>query len=198
MLTDAAVNIALDALFPTGTGTDRCYLSAHTDYSATGASLHGSKTAGAWAAAASRSKAITAAIDITITATATIKWIGAWGGTAGDTFRGMFPNASTGDKTFQVDLTNNTVLCESHGWSDTQKITFHGGTAPTGLTAGVTYFVRDVTPADPDTFKVAATSGGSAIDLTGQPGVGCVVSNITEETYSSNGTHRVSTLTIDL
>jgi hypothetical protein len=198
MLTDTTVEAMLNNQFPTGTGTDRCYLSAHTDYSATGASLHGAKTAGAWAAAASRSKAITAAIDISITATATIKWIGAWGGTAGDTFRGIFPNASTGDKTFQVDLTNNTIVCEGHGWADTQKITFHGGTAPTGLTAGVTYFARDVTAADPDTFKVAATSGGAAIDLTGQAAAGCVVSNITEETYSSNGTHRVSTLTIDL
>jgi hypothetical protein len=198
MLTDAAKNAALDALFPTGTGTDRCYLSAHTDYSATGTNLHGSKTAGAWAAAASAQKAITAAIDISITATVTIKWIGYWGGTAGDTFRGMSPNAGSADKAFQIDVTNNLVYCEAHGFSDTNKITFHGGTAPTGLTAGTTYFARDVTAADPDTFKVAATSGGAAIDITGQAGAGCVVSNITEETYGSNGTHRVSTLTIDL
>jgi hypothetical protein len=67
-LTDAAKGVALDALFPTGTGTDRCYLSAHSAYSATGASLHGAKTAGAWAAASSGSKATTAAIDIAITA----------------------------------------------------------------------------------------------------------------------------------
>lgn len=198
MLTDASVNAMLDALFPTGTGTDRCYLSAHTDYSATGSNLHGSKSAGAWAAASSRQKAITAAIDISITATATIKWIGYWGGTAGDTFRGMSPNASTGDKTFQVDLANNRIYCEGHGWSADQKITFHGGTPPTGLTAGVTYFVKTVTASDPDYFDVAATVGGAAIDITGQAAAGCVVSNITEETYSSNGTHRVSTLTIDL
>ncbi len=85
-----------------------------------------------------------------------------------------------------------------HIRSDTQKITFHGGTAPTGLTAGTTYFVRDTSAADPDTFKVAATSGGSAIDLTGQPAAGCVVSNITEEAYTSDGTHRVATLAITL
>lgn len=198
MLVDSAVNAALDALFPTGTGTDRCYLSAHTDYHATGSNLHGSKTAGAWAAASSRQKAITAAIDISITATVTIKWIGMWGGTAGDTFRGMIPNGSTGDKTFQVDLTNNRIYCEGHGWSNDQKITFHGGTPPTGLTVGTTYFVVGVTAGDPDYFQVAATAGGSAIDITGQAAAGCVVSNITEETYSSNGTHRVSTLTIDL
>lgn len=198
MLTDAAVNAMLDALMPTGTGTDRCYLSAHTDYSATGTNLHGSKTAGAWAAASSRSKGITAAIDISITGGNTIKWIGAWGGSAGDTFRGMVPNASTGDKTFQVDLTNNKIVCEGHGWSANQKIVFHNDTAPTGLTAGTTYFVKTVTAGDPDTFDVSATAGGAAIDITGQAGAGCVVSDIVEEAYGSNGTHRVSSITFTL
>ena len=198
LLVDTAKNVALDALFPTGTGTDRCYLSAHTDYSATGTNLHGSVTAGAWAAASSGSKAITAAIDLTITGAVTIKWIGAWGGTAGNTFRGMIPNGSTGDKTFQVDLANNTIFCEGHGWSADQKIVFHGGTAPTGLTAGTTYFLKVATAGDPDYFNVAATAGGAAIDITGQAAAGCVVSNITEEAYAAGGTHRVSTLTIAL
>ena len=56
-LTDAAKGVALDALFPTGTGPHRCALGTHTDYSASGANLHGSVTAGAWAAAPSGSKA---------------------------------------------------------------------------------------------------------------------------------------------
>lgn len=196
-LTDTAKGVALDALFPTGTGTNRCYLSAHTDYSATGSNLHGSKTAGEWAAASSGSKDITATdVDIAITYVATpivVKWIGCWGGAAGDTFRGMMPNGSTGAKTFQLDVaTNNTILCEQHGWSNGQKVVFYGATAPTGLTAGTTYLVRDVTSADPDTFKVELTSGSGAIDITGQAAAGCFVSNITEETYSSSGTHKVT------
>lgn len=200
MLTDATVNAMLDAIFPTGTGTDRCYLSAHTDYDAAGGNLHGSKVAGAWAAASSRQKAITAAIDLAITAGAgvTIKWIGAWGGSSGNTFRGMHPNGSSGDKTFQVDLANNRIYCENHGWSANQKIVFHGGTPPTGLTAGVTYFVKTVTAGDPDYFTVSATAGGSDIDITGQPTAGCVVSNIIEEAYASDGTHRVNNWTQDL
>jgi hypothetical protein len=197
MLTDAAVNAMLDLLFPTGTGTDRAYLSAHTDYHATGGNLHGSVVAGAWAAASARQKAITAAIDLPATAPVTIKWIGAWGGAAGNTFRGMFPNGSTGDKSFQVDLANNRIYCEGHGWSANQKIVFHGDTPPTGLTAGVTYFVKTVTAGDPDYFDVSATAGGSVIDITGQAGPNCNVSDIVEEVYSSNGTHRVSTLTIN-
>lgn len=198
MLTDAIVEAMLDSAFPTGTGSDRLYVSAHTDYSATGSNLHGSKVAAAWAAAGSRAKAATAAVDLTITAPATVKWIGVWGGTTGGTFRGMFPNGSTGDRSFQVDLTNDRIYCEGHGYSNGDKVTFHDGTAPTGLTAGTTYFVVGVTAGDPDYFQVAATSGGSAINLTGQASAGCAVSNIVEEVYSSSGTHRVSTLSIVL
>jgi hypothetical protein len=200
-LTDTAKGIALDALFPTGTGTDRCYLGAHTAYSASGANLHGSVVAGTWGAASSGSKGITGNVDIPITHSGsdiTVKWIGAWGGTAGNTFRGMAPNGSTGAKTFQVDLANNRIYCEGHGWSDTQKIVFYGAAAPAGLTAGTTYFVSGVTAGDPDYFTVSATSGGAAIDITGQAGAGCFVSNITEETYSSSGTHRVTAYTVTM
>jgi hypothetical protein len=197
MLTDATVHAMLDAEFPTGTGTDRAYLSAHSAYSATGASLLGSKVAGAWAAAASRAKAITAAIDIPVAAGETVKWIGYWGGTAGDTFLGMSPNGGS-DKSFQVDVTNNRIYCEAHGLIDDNKIVFHGAAAPAGLTAGTTYFVVGTTAGDPDYIEVAATLAGAAIDITGQAAAGCVLSKIVEETYAGDGTHRVSTLTITL
>ena len=197
-LTDAFKNSSLDLMFPTGTGTDRCYLGIHTDYSATGANLHGSVTAGTWAAASSGSKAITAAIDLTVTGAATIKWVSAWGGTAGNTFRGMAPNGGAEPKSFQVDLANNKIFCEGHGWADTQKIVFYGAAAPTGLTAGTTYFVSGVTAGDPDNFTVSATSGGAAIDLTGQAAAGCGVAAIVEDVYAAGGTHRVSTFTIAL
>lgn len=196
MLVDAAIHAMLDALFPTGTGTDRCYLSLHTDYHATGSNMHGSKVAGAWAAAAGRAKGLTAAVDLTVTAPATIKWIGFWGGTAGDTFRGMLPNGGS-DKSFQLDVaTNDRVYWEGHGLANNDKVVFHGDTAPTGLTAGTTYWVVGVAAADPDYFQVSLTQGGAAINITGQGGAGCVVSKIIEETYGSNGTHRVSTLSI--
>lgn len=192
---DVTVNAMLDNQYPSGAGN--VYLSAHSDYSATGANLLGSKTSANFAAASSRQKALSAACDIAVTGGNTVKWIGAWDSSQA-TFRGLVPNASTGDKTFQVDVANNKIVCEGHGWSANQKIVFYGDTAPAGLTAGVTYFVKTVTAGDPDTFDVSATAGGAAIDITGQPAAGCVVSDIVEEVYSSNGTHRVSTLTINL
>jgi len=55
---------------------------------------------------------------------------------------------------------------DGHGLSDDAEVTFRaetGGTLPTGLTAGTTYYVIVVSPSR---FRVAATAGGSAINLT--------------------------------
>lgn len=48
-----------------------------------------------------------------------------------------------------------------------------GGSVPTGLTEGVVYFARDVAGAD---FKVAATLGGAAVDITADGG--CLVQRV--------------------
>jgi hypothetical protein len=54
------------------------------------------------------------------------------------------------------------ITATAHGWADTTEIRF-GGTPPSPLAVGTTYFVRDSATND---FKVAATSGGAAIVLT--------------------------------
>jgi hypothetical protein len=58
---------------------------------------------------------------------------------------------------------------------------------PAGVTEGTIYYVRDSTT---DTFKLAATSGGSAIDLT-VDGAG-IVQKITPETFTGQGTYSVT------
>ena len=194
MLTDTTVNAMLDNQIVTG--ASNMQLSCHSAYSATGASLLGSKAVANFSAAASRQKALSATVDIAITAGNTVKWIGVWDST-GATFKGMFPNGGS-DRTFQVDLTNDRIYCEQNTLANDDKITFHGNTPPTGLTAGTTYFIVGNTPGDPDYFQVAATLGGAAINLTGQHAAGCVVSKIVEETYGADGTQRISTLTINL
>ncbi len=107
----------------------------------------------------------------------------------------MVPNGGTA-KTFQVDVTNNRIYCENHGLSNDQKVAFFGAAAPGGLTAGVEYFVIGVTAGDPDYFQVSSTQGGSAIDITGQHGDGCMVSRLVPEVYSGAGTHRVNTFVL--
>lgn len=62
-----------------------------------------------------------------------------------------------------AEESDDTLTKASHGLSNGTALFFLGGTGFTGLTVGRRYFVRD---ADTNTFKLAATSGGSAIDIT--------------------------------
>lgn len=65
--------------------------------------------------------------------------------------------------TVTASSANDTLTRTSHGFANGAVATFGGTTVPGGLTAGTVYYIRDVTA---NTFKVAATSGGTAIDLT--------------------------------
>lgn len=192
MIPASVYNAMLNNQYPAGAGN--VYLSVHTAYSASGANLHGAKTSANFGAASSRQKSLAAAVDIAVTGGATVKWIGAWDSSQA-VFLGMWPNGGS-DFSFQVDLANNRIYCEGHSMANDDKVVFHNGAAPAGLTEGTTYFVVGVTPGDPDYLQVAATQGGAVIDITGQPGPDCVMSKIVEQVYGSNGTHRVSALTI--
>lgn len=98
-------------------------------------------------------------------------------GTTGPLTEGMLPRMfgfGMGEALGMHDNNTDLVALTSvtHG-SDLLTLTGHdfvdgdivqfGGTPPAGLTAATDYFVRD---ADTNTFKVAATSGGSVINLT--------------------------------
>lgn len=193
-LTDYAVHAGLDAILPSGATNTQ--LSLHNAYSATGANLVGSKTNANFSAASSRQKVLSAAVDISVPSADTVRWIGAWS-SGGTNFIGMVPNGGTA-KSFQVDVTNNRIYCEGHSFVNDDKVAFFGGTAPTGLTAGTEYFVVGNTAGDPDYFQVATTSGGAAIDITGQAAASCVVSKLVPESYSGSGTHRVNSFTLTL
>lgn len=192
MLTDTTVNAMLDAIVMD-------LASLHTAYSASGANevTGGSpayaKKAITMAAAAARARSASTApvFDVPVT---TVRFIGLWTN-AGTVFRGMFANGGT-EKGFQVDLTNNKILCEVHGLVDNDKVVFYGGTVPTGLTEGTVYFVVGNTAADPDTFQASLTLGGAAIDLTGQPAAQCKFSKIVEEAFAAQGTFTVSSLSV--
>lgn len=62
--------------------------------------------------------------------------------------------------------TADVFTCVGHSFGDTNKVrvvAIPGTSLPTGISAGTTYFIRDSAT---DTFKLAATSGGAAIDIT--------------------------------
>ena len=89
-------------------------------------------------------------------------------------------NPSTG-----VNTTTDVITIAGHGLSDGDRIWYDddgSDTAIGGLSLDNLYWVRDATT---DTFKVAATPNGDAIDLTSAP-------NETQEFIPANGFGRVS------
>ena len=77
--------------------------------------------------------------------------------------RGSLTNPA---KLVTVDATANSVTLDVHGFADGDEVTLRadaGGSMPTGLTAGVVYFVRRLSESR---FELAASSGGAAIDIT--------------------------------
>lgn len=132
----------------------------------------------------SRTQAASVTFDVPAT---TVRWVGFWNGAA---FVGCAPNGGQTPKNFMAVPSSGIVYSVAHGWADTQKIVFFNGTTPGGLTEGTVYFVRDSTT---DTFKVAATAGGAAIDITSASSFQCVVCAITEDVYAAQGTHQLTT-----
>jgi hypothetical protein len=65
-----------------------------------------------------------------------------------------------------ADAATNSFTLDVHGFVDDAEVSLRadpGGSLPTGLAAGVTYFAKRLSEY---AFQVAATSGGAAIDFT--------------------------------
>jgi hypothetical protein len=116
----------------------------------------------------------------------TIKWMGWWDGS---TFLFPTPNGGATPKNFVALASDDNIYSPSHGYANTNEIVFWGGTAPGGLSSGTIYYVRD---ASTDSFKVAATPSGTAIDITSSASSGCWVSTITSVTYAVASTHAIT------
>lgn len=74
------------------------------------------------------------------------------------------PTARTGGTTKSVTAVDSTDTFTStaHGLADTTEVVFLSKTGGSNLSVGTVYYVRDSAT---DTFKLAATSGGTALDL---------------------------------
>jgi len=68
--------------------------------------------------------------------------------------------------TTDVNITTNTITSTAHGLVNGAQLNYNnqGGTSITGLTSGSDYFVINKTV---NTFQLALTSGGDAIDISG-------------------------------
>ena len=197
MNTDYAKNAMLGA-------DPSTHMSLHTAWSATGGNeVSGgspayARKAASWGAASGGVRALSAAVTLDmpgdVVTPVVALYVGRWDALTAGNFLGMSPLGGS-EKKFSVDLTAETVIEPAHGRSNGQQVVFIGGTAPGGLTAGTSYFVVNSAT---DTYQVAATSGGAAINLTAHPSAGCVVSGIIPQTFTSQGTLQITSLPLTI
>jgi hypothetical protein len=170
---------------------------------ATGGSPAYARQAVTWGAASSGQKANSGALTFDVPA-GTYAFLSFWNASTGNTgtqYRGYAPiNGSV--KGFgevdSTDVTNDTITSSAHGLVNTDRVMVFNVFAesiPTGLAEGAVYFVVG---AATDTFQVASSSGGSAINITAQGEL--YFQKVIPEVFASPGqiTVAISALTLDL
>ena len=165
-LTTTATNAALDAAVPNGYG------GAHTAYpgdagssEVTGGSPAYARLAASWDAAATKAKALTAAVTgFNIPAGTIVKWWAAWSTVTAGTCKAAAPVGSSLRGVADV-AASDTFTSRAHGLPNARRVVFYpveNSSLPTGLTEGADYFVINSAT---DTFQVSATEGGAAVDV---------------------------------
>lgn len=142
-----------------------------------------------------RTRALSSPVSIAVAqgASQIARWVQAHTALTSGTFQAAIPVQSTGMKAYTVDATNNLIQCRAHGYALNSKVVFFSNTAPGGLTEGTVYYVVNPTT---DSFQVAASASGSAIDLTNTVN-SAFLSNIVELDFTgAPGSVDVNTFTI--
>ena len=199
-LNDIAKNVALDGLDESITAGVK-FVSVFTAADpGTGATATGTEAAGGTptyarqgvvlGAAASGQKANTGAITLDVPA-GTYGFIGLHNTVTGNlsgNYLGYVPINGTikGFGTCDAaDVTANTVTSNGHGLVNTDRVQLFNVFAesiPAGITEGTLYFVVG---AATDTFQISLTSGGAAVDITGQGEV--FFQKVIPEVFASQG-----------
>jgi hypothetical protein len=106
-------------------------------------------------------------------------------------YRGFIPfggaSAIKGFATVDPTLTNDQFFCVAHGMADNDRVILSpvfGETIPTGLTEGAVYFV---VASAANTFKVALTQGGAAVDITATGGGEIFWQRVVPEIFGAQG-----------
>lgn len=187
---------------PTDTTPGTTATAASTE--ATGGSPAYARIAVTWGAAASGQKSNSGALTFDVPA-GTYGFFTFWNastGNSGTEYRGyaVFGGA-TPKKGFgtvdAADVTANTITSNGHGLVNTDRVILFnvvGETIPTGITEGGAYFAVGVAT---DTFQIALTSGGAAVDLTGQGEV--YFEKVVPEVFAGQGqiTAAIAALVLD-
>lgn len=126
----------------------------------------------------------------------TVKFVGGFSLLTGGTFAGGVPLGGGIPKPFTAQAATDVVTCEAHGFTNGTRVVIFGtqGTGlPGGLVEGSDYYVVSSTT---NSFQLALTSGGGAIDLTAD-GAG-FITTIVPEVFGAQGTLTVTSLDLNL
>lgn len=160
--------VGIHTLTDPGTGTNA------TGTEATGGSPAYARVGVVWGAAATGAKANTGTLTFDVPA-GTYGFFTWWNASTGNTgnYLGYAPFGGGTKGLGEVDstgVTNDTITSSGHGLTTDDRVMFFNVFAepiPTGLVEGTVYFVL-ASGLTTDVFKVATTSGGSAINITAQ------------------------------
>lgn len=156
-------HVGIHTLTDPGTGTNA------NAGEATGGSPAYARKAVTWAAAASAAKSNSGALTFDVPA-GSYGFFTLWNALTGNTnnYLGHIPfGGSTALKGFfSAELTGDTFVSVAHGLANDDRVIVYdvfGEALPTGVSEGTVYWVVSATT---DSFKLAATQGGTAINLT--------------------------------
>lgn len=199
---DAAKNAALDALDESATQITHVGIATLSDpgtgtnanaVEATGGSPAYARQAVTWGAASAGQKtgsSGTLTFDVPAGTYAFFLLFNASTGNTGN-YRGYIPfggsSALKGFFSTDTTLTNDQLFSVAHGMSDGDRVMLFNvfsETLPTGVSEGTIYYV--VSSAT-NTFKVSATSGGSAVDITALGGGEGFWQRVVPETFNAQG-----------
>jgi len=172
------------------------YMSAHSAYSASGANeLTGgsyARVAVTWGAPSGNVLSLSGTpYTINCPASSTVAFIGFWDASTSGNFQGMSANAAGASPyAFAAPSSTGILLAPGSAYAANQTVVVFptgGSTLPTGLTAGVVYYIKSPSS---DSFQLSATNGGSAITLSAD-GAGYVQA-VNVETFSGAGSLSVT------
>ena len=206
VITDACKNAMLDSAVAGALKTTP-HLSLHTGFPPAG----GNEVAGGapayarqpftWAAPGGGAMAIAAAETFDIPAATTVRAVATYDALTSGTQKAWSPVGASARRAFSVDsagVTNNDIFSPAHGLAANDRVLFWatiGAAIPTGLAEDTEYFVI-ATGLTTDAFRVSATQGGAAIDITAI-GDGDVQKYVAE-VFAGQGTYQVTTYTVSL
>lgn len=177
---DASKNVMLDALDESATQVTHIGAFTLTDPGTSTNANSGEVSGGSyarqavtWGAAASGQKTNSAALTIPIPASTTVGYLVGYNASTGNSsnYRCYWPLNGTARAFGTVDsagVTNDAIQSAAHGLAnDTRVMVMNvlGTSLPAGLTEGTVYYVVSTAT---DTFKLSTTSGGAAVNITGQ------------------------------